>query len=136
MATRKAKQDDLRYEQGQFSAYDAKAQKFVPIDEREAARIQQKTIRGSHRGNAEQADWRNASDAAIAGVVRAVTRLGFAVRFGYTRDGGALAVGIIGDGKPYTEYVRPTEDVDVYLDGLAADFTAAPDNEFAARRQG
>lgn len=49
---------------------------------------------------------------ALAWVVQA----GGALRIGTTRDGGAWAFGIYGDGPtPYTEYVRPDEDVNGYL---------------------
>lgn len=42
--------------------------------------------------------------------------MGGALRFGYSRDGGAYAVGIYGDGEPYTEFVRPGEDMDSFLE--------------------
>jgi hypothetical protein len=59
---------------------------------------------------------------ALAKAIAAVTQHGFAIRFGYTRDLGAYAVGVIGDGDPYTEFIRPTEDIDAFLAGLTADY--------------
>jgi len=43
--------------------------------------------------------------------IAVVIAAGGAIRLGLTRDGGALAVGIYGDGEPYTEYVRGGDDV-------------------------
>lgn len=43
---------------------------------------------------------------------------------GLSRDGGAFAFGIYGDGEPYTEYVGATEDVNEYLRELARHFDA------------
>lgn len=48
-----------------------------------------------------------------------VSKHGGALRFGYTSDGGAFAIGIYGDGDPYTDYVKPTEDLDAYFRELA-----------------
>lgn len=52
-----------------------------------------------------------------------VLRTGGALRVGRTRDGGAWAMGIYGDGdKPYTEYVQQSEDINKYLHNLAEFF--------------
>lgn len=56
----------------------------------------------------------------IAGLVIAVTGQGGAVRFGVSRDGTALAVGILGDGDPYTEWFRPSDDIEKGLIEMAA----------------
>jgi len=66
------------------------------------------------------ADWETASHELIVRAIGVISRAGGAVRFGYTRDGGAYAIGIMGDGEPYTEYIRPTESVDEYLTALIA----------------
>lgn len=44
------------------------------------------------------------------------------MQFGYTRDGGSYAIRVVGDGDPYTEFIKPTEDVLLALTGLAEDF--------------
>jgi len=55
--------------------------------------------------------------------IDAVLRDGGALRIGRTRDGGAWAFGVYGDGeKPYTEYVQASEDVNEYLKDLAGFF--------------
>ena len=59
--------------------------------------------------------------------LHSVTSNGGAVRFGTTRDKGAWAIGVYGDGaQPYTEYVRPDEDINLYLRNLG-DFFAGND---------
>jgi len=89
---------------------------------REAIEPVQRKSRREHRGEGEKADWSAADGNAIRRTINAVSAKGCAIRFGYTRDGGAFAIGVIGDGDPYTEFVRPAEDIDLYLTGLALDF--------------
>lgn len=72
------------------------------------------------RGAATPIDWTAISSDVIAGLVIAVTLQGGAVRFGLSRDGTALAVGILGDGEPYTEWFRPSDDIEANLLEMAA----------------
>lgn len=72
------------------------------------------------RGDVEPADWSGVDGKLLAYAVAVVARQGGAIRLGYTRDGGAYAVGIYGDGEPYTDYIRPSEDVEQYLRGVIA----------------
>jgi len=58
----------------------------------------------------------------IRSAISAAAGAGGAIRFGYSRDGGAYAVGIYGDGDPYTEYVRPSEGLDGFLRELEESF--------------
>jgi hypothetical protein len=83
---------------------------------------QQRAHRRRNRGSVVEADWGTASADSVSSAICAVTQHGYAIRFGYTRDGGAFAIGIIGDGDPFTEFVRPNEDIDAYLNGLADDY--------------
>jgi hypothetical protein len=69
-------------------------------------------------------------------LTRAVTDAGCAVRFGTTRDGGALAVGYLGDGEPYTEYIRPSEDLDAYLAVKVRVWTGQPVDPVAVAGRG
>src|SRR5512144_689441 len=65
------------------------------------------------------ADWTACNAKLLAETVAIVAASGGALRLVYTRDGGAYAIGFYGDGDtPYTEYVRPSEDVDSYLEAL------------------
>lgn len=57
-------------------------------------------------------------------VLEAAVAIGGAVRIGVSRDGGAYAFGIYGDGEPYTEYVGASESVEEYLTNLR-DYLAA-----------
>lgn len=61
------------------------------------------------------ADYGAIDAALLRSAIENISRVGGALRFGYTRDGGAYAVGIYGDGDPRTEYVRPSEDFNEFL---------------------
>lgn len=78
--------------------------------------------RNRHTGISEF-DWSSADSGALANAIVAVTRANCAIQFGRTRDGGSGVVRIVGDGDaPYNEFIRATEDVNFYLQGLADDF--------------
>lgn len=52
-----------------------------------------------------------------------VLRVGGAIRIGRTRDAGAWAIGVYGDGDaPYTEYVQASEDINKYFYSLGEFF--------------
>jgi len=82
----------------------------------------QRAIRRRNRGGVAEATWAVVNPADLIGAIVAVTSTGCAIRFGYSRDRGAFAVGIIGDGEPFTEFCRPTEDIDLFLRGFADDY--------------
>lgn len=67
------------------------------------------------RGTRVPADWASADPQLVLNLIAAVASAGGAVRFGYTRQGDAYSVGYLGDGDPYTEFVRPTDDLAAYL---------------------
>lgn len=71
--------------------------------------------RGIRSQSSEVADWTQATCTIMLDAVIAAANRGGAIRFGYSKDGGAYAVGIYGDGEPYTEFVRPSEDIDKFL---------------------
>lgn len=83
---------------------------------------QQRANRRRSRGTGETADWASAEPQLLARCVVNVTGAGAAIQFSYTRDGSALVIRIVGDGEPFNEYVRPTEDLASYLEALAADY--------------
>jgi hypothetical protein len=62
-------------------------------------------------------DAENLKDALVVLLTRAV-----GITFGVTRDGGALSVTLLDNGETVREYVRATEDINLYLSGLADDF--------------
>ena len=81
-------------------------------------------------GEETSADWMKADMAQIQETIAKVTAAGGALRFGYTVDGGAYALGIYGDGaSPYTEYIRPSEDIDRILADLGAAFDGEETDE-------
>lgn len=68
------------------------------------------------RFGGQAADWGSVDAEIIRSAIVAAAHAGGALRFGYSGDGGAYAVGIYGDGdKPYTEFIRPSENVDGIL---------------------
>lgn len=84
-------------------------------DEKRAAQQQRRQVgRGSGKG-AATADWETCDGTLLAVMVARVAVTGGAVRLGYTRDGGAYAVGFYGFGEPYTVYISPSEDVNEWL---------------------
>lgn len=77
----------------------------------------------------EPANWETVSADAIRDCIVQISAIGGAVRFGYSRDGGAYSIGVYGlDSQPFTDYLRPGDDVQAYLDQLAdtARRSAAP----------
>jgi hypothetical protein len=93
-----------------------------PVEAREAAAPAQRRLRNSRRGGIERADWNDCHSEELLAAIAAVSATGCAIRLGYTKDGGAFCIGIVGDGDPYSEYVRPTENINAYLSALAQDF--------------
>jgi len=81
--------------------------------------------RRQQRGNITPADWDTCDAELLRRAIAVVGKRGGALRLGYTRDGGSYAIGILGDGDPYTEYVRPTDDLSSYLEGLISDWQDA-----------
>jgi hypothetical protein len=61
------------------------------------------------------ADWASVDARLLGLAVAAVAYKGGALRLGYTSDGGAYAVGVYGDGDMYTDYIRPSENMEEYL---------------------
>lgn len=67
------------------------------------------------RGTFDSADYASADGGLVTAAINAVASRGGAVRFGFTRDGGAYAIGVYMDGDSFTDYVKPSEDIDEYL---------------------
>lgn len=87
---------------------------FMPQVERKfTPRAKARSIRGN---NVEVADWASASAEAIKKAIESAGAVGGALRFGYSGDGGAYAVGCYFDGESWTEFIRPAEDIDNFLE--------------------
>lgn len=69
-----------------------------------------RNVRGEGSGNV--ADWGIVTGKVLIDLVQTVAGLGGAVRFGYTRDGGAYSVGIYLDDDRETFYYKPNDDID------------------------
>lgn len=78
--------------------------------------------RGIRKSAGGSADWSNADAVGLRNAIAQAAKTGGALRFGYSRDGGAYAIGIYGDGEPYTEFVRPSEDIDTFLEEVISLF--------------
>jgi hypothetical protein len=84
--------------------------------------------RGLGRKGGGVADWSTANGAAVVRAISTAAAAGGALRFGYTSDGGAYSVGIYGDGSPYTEYLKPGEDLDEFLQSIVDLFESIADD--------
>jgi len=78
--------------------------------------------RATNPTGASTADWGAVDGVLLARAIGAVSKRGGAIRFGYTRDGGAYAVGFYGDGDPFTEYIPPSDDIEAWLKGVIEDY--------------
>lgn len=85
--------------------------------------------RSLRRDRGGPADWAAADAATIQRAIERAAIVGGALRFGYSRDGGAYAIGIYGDGEPYTEFVRPSEDIDGVLVDIIEMFESIADSQ-------
>jgi len=69
--------------------------------------------------------WSFISHANLLELIDIVTETGGALRLGSSRDGGALALGVYGDGpEPYTLYSPSIEGMEDHIAGLYAAFEA------------
>lgn len=87
-------------------------------------------LRGTSRGIA---DWGQASAELVVRAIERAAITGGAIRFGYSRDGGAYSVGIYGDGEPYTEFCKPSEDLDAFLQSIVDLYESIYDDQMALR---
>lgn len=71
------------------------------------------------------ADWRNVNPDVLVWFVELATRDDCAVRFGYSRDGGAYSLGIYADGGSNTLYLPGKDDVNEWLTRLGREVESA-----------
>lgn len=74
------------------------------------------------RGRFEEIGWHDADNDLLKRVIVALTRAGCAVQFGKTKNGDSLTLRVVGDGDPYVEYCRPSEDITNWLTSVAIDY--------------
>lgn len=77
---------------------------------RESRRERAKQQRGRRAANSSGVSLRDGDWIAIAALITTFAEAGGAVRIGFTRDGGAFAIGCYLGDDYATEYVRPSED--------------------------
>lgn len=91
-----------------------------------------KSVFGNHRGvsgtDRVSADWSNADQGMLFKLILTVTSRGGAIRFGYTRDGGAYAVGFYYGAEATTEYCRPNENLEIFLADWIDFYSALPES--------
>lgn len=85
-----------------------------------------KSRRAARQGqtHVEPANWGDVNAEDLVNAVAWTAACGGALRLGYTRDGGAYAVGVYLGGEAETAYVRPSEDINQWLKDLADDMRA------------
>lgn len=81
-----------------------------------------KDVPRRRRQHDNDADWTAVEPGPLRALIGAITATGGAVRFGYTKDGGAFSLGVYGDGKPYTEFLPGSGDVEAWIEGFILDF--------------
>jgi hypothetical protein len=85
--------------------------------------LQQGLRRPKGAGNVGNvADWKSIDSVLLQNVVAMASFKGGALRLGYTRDGGAYAIGVYAANEYFTDYVRPGEDIEGYLNSLLESF--------------
>lgn len=77
---------------------------------------ERKPARTGNRQPRHVANWLDANPDVLRRAISSAASTGGALRFGYSRDGGAFAIGVYGDGDPYTDFVGGNEPIDEYLD--------------------
>lgn len=82
----------------------------------------QLAARRRNRGHSKQADWGEADAKLLLRLVAAIAKIGGAVQFGYTQSGDSYVIRVLGDGEPFNEYLRSTEDIDLWIEGFVLDY--------------
>lgn len=95
----------------------------LPNDAREQLVGLQQTSRRANRHKDQHADYSTVDAGILLRAITTVTASGCAIQFGLTKEGGTFVIRIVGDGEPYNDFVRPSEDINSYLEALSADFT-------------
>lgn len=78
-------------------------------------------------GSSKRANWGLAEPATIFELIKKASSRGGAVRFGYTRDGGAYALGLYYGSEHVTKYCPPDQNVNKFLSEWYDFFEQFPD---------
>lgn len=104
-------------------AKQTKATNNLPNDAREQLGGLQQASRRSHRHQNAHADYTSVNADILLIAIAAVANQGCAIQFGLTKDGSTFVVRVVGDGDPYNDFIRPSEDFEAYLKALSSDFS-------------
>lgn len=85
---------------------------------RKLVRAAAKALPQTARKGGFVADWSNADPGLVLGLVCRVAREGGAVRFGYTRDGGAYSIGLYLGENSKTYYCNEVDGINEQLEEL------------------
>lgn len=99
--------------------------------------VEERERRPARRGARQPkhiANWMDADGLTLQRAVTIAASTGGALRLGYSRDGGAFAVGVYGDGDPYTDFIGGNEPIDEYLEDYVKLFEDLMDERLAAPR--
>ena len=77
-----------------------------------------KGFRSRSQDKTNVADWQQISAELLVRAIATVSASGGALRFGYSRDGGAYALGIYSDGERTTEFTPSAEEMEAILHDL------------------
>lgn len=79
----------------------------------------------------ERPDYSRATPGWVVAAIEAVTKRGGAIQFGLSRDGGVYTIVIMLDGEIEKNYVKESEGIDRFLEGVYHDFTESPPGDKA-----
>jgi hypothetical protein len=74
----------------------------------------------------ETVDWESVDAHVIRRAVALASLGGGALRLGYSRDGGVFAIGVLGDGEPYTLWCKNVAECEAELRDLSAYYVDNP----------
>jgi len=95
---------------------------LVDTQSRDAAKTANARRRREQRHTGSVLDLNSINPDTLKGAILSLLKREVGVTLGVTRDGGALSVTLLDNGETIREYVRATEDINLYLTGLAEDF--------------
>ena len=79
---------------------------------------ERKGSRGLNRNRGAGADWQTVDGELLKRAIASASNAGGCLRLGYTRDGGAYAIGIYGDGDVYTEFANDQQSLEEVLTAI------------------
>jgi hypothetical protein len=94
----------------------------VDTSARDAAKTANARRRREQRHTGSVLDLDSINSDALKRAILSLLKREVGVTLGVTRDGGALSITLLDNGETVREYVRATEDINLYFTGLAEDF--------------